>query len=91
MRTGVISDGACFIDTRTQLSWTPGSGAKVHTVFFGDNYDDIRNAVDGLPQAASTYDPGPLESDKTYYWRVDEYDGIETHKGEVWSFTTTEE
>jgi hypothetical protein len=25
---------------------------------------------------------------KTYYWRVDEFDVIETHKGHVWSFTT---
>jgi len=25
---------------------------------------------------------------KTYYWRVDEFDGFATHKGEVWSFTT---
>jgi hypothetical protein len=25
---------------------------------------------------------------KTYYWRVDEFDAIETHKGHVWSFTT---
>ncbi len=83
-----ISDGAFFIDPRTELSWTPGSGAKVHTVFFGDNYDDVNNAVEGLQQAASTYDPGLLESDKTYYWRVDEYDGIETHKGDVLSFTT---
>jgi len=83
-----LSDGACFIDPRTELSWTPGSGAKVHTVFFGDNYDDVSNAVEGLPQAASTYDPGPLESNKTYYWRIDEYDGIETHKGDVLSFTT---
>ena len=83
-----LSDGACFIDPQTELSWTPGSGAKVHTVFFGDNYDDVSNAVEGLPQAASTYDPGPLESDKTYYWRIDEYDGIETHKGDVLGFTT---
>jgi len=83
-----LSDGACFIDPQTKLSWTPGSGAKVHTVFFGDNYDDVNNAIEGLPQAASTYDPGPLESNKTYYWRVDEYDGIETHKGDTLSFTT---
>jgi hypothetical protein len=27
--------------------------------------------------------------DMTYYWRVDEFDGAKTHKGEVWSFTTT--
>jgi hypothetical protein len=25
---------------------------------------------------------------KTYYWRVDEFDIAETHKGDVWSFTT---
>jgi len=25
---------------------------------------------------------------KTYYWRVDEFDVIETHKGDIWSFTT---
>ena len=82
-----LSDGACFIDPQTELSWTPGSGAKVHTVFFGDNFDDVSNAVEGLPQAASTYDPGKLESDKTYYWRVDEFDGIETYKGDTVSFT----
>jgi hypothetical protein len=34
------------------------------------------------------YSPGPLDLAKTYYWRVDEFDGIETHKGDVWSFTT---
>jgi hypothetical protein len=25
----------------------------------------------------------------TYYWRVDEFDGAATYKGDVWSFTTT--
>ena len=25
---------------------------------------------------------------KTYYWRVDEFDGSAMHKGDVWSFTT---
>jgi hypothetical protein len=25
---------------------------------------------------------------KTYYWRVDEFDIVETHKGDVWNFTT---
>jgi len=83
-----LSDGACFIDPHTDLSWTAGSGAKVHTVFFGDNFEDVSNAVVGHSQAGTTYDPGALELDKTYYWRVDEYDGVETHKGDVLSFTT---
>jgi hypothetical protein len=83
-----LSEGACFIDPATDLSWTAGSGAKVHTVFFGDNFDDVSNAVVGLEQAGTTYDPGPLELEKTYYWRVDEFDGVETHRGDVLSFTT---
>ncbi|MHC4146802.1 MAG: hypothetical protein ACYSUD_18770, partial [Planctomycetota bacterium] len=29
-----------------------------------------------------------LEGEKVYYWRVDEFDALETHKGEVWAFTT---
>ena len=34
------------------------------------------------------YTVGTLELGKTYYWRVDEFDGIETYKGDVWSFET---
>jgi len=83
-----LSDGSYFIDPHTDLSWTAGSGAKIHTVFFGDNFDEVSSAVEGLSQAGTTYDPGPLESEKTYYWRVDEFDGAETHKGDVLSFTT---
>ncbi len=81
-------DGAKFMDPDTNLSWTAGSGAKIHTVFFGDSFDDVNNAVAGTSQAGTTYDPGPLQLDKTYYWRVDEFDGIETHKGDTLSFTT---
>jgi hypothetical protein len=83
-----LQDGACFIDPSTKLSWTAGSGAKLHTVYFGDSFDDVNDAVGGPSQGGTTYDPGPLELDKTYYWRVDEYDGVETHKGDVLSFTT---
>jgi len=36
----------------------------------------------------TTYTPGQLELAKTYYWRIDEFDVAETHKGDVWSFTT---
>jgi len=36
----------------------------------------------------TVYTPGPLESDKIYYWRVDEFDAVNTYKGDVWSFRT---
>jgi hypothetical protein len=57
-------------------------------VYFGDNFDDVSNAAGGLPQGTTTYSPAPLEMAKTYYWRVDEFDAIDTYKGDVWSFVT---
>jgi hypothetical protein len=81
-------NGAEFVEVNVTLSWTPGFDAKLHTVYFGDNFDDVNSAAGGLPQGTTTYTPGPLEMAKTYYWRVDEFDAADTYKGEVWSFTT---
>jgi hypothetical protein len=36
----------------------------------------------------TSYNPGPLEAEKVYYWRVDEFDGLGTYKGDIWTFTT---
>jgi hypothetical protein len=82
------ADGAEMVETDVQLSWTGGFGAKLHTVYFGDNFDEVNNAAGGLTQGTATYTPGTLKLAKTYYWRVDEFDVIDTHKGDVWSFTT---
>ena len=81
-------DGAQFVDAGVTLSWTPGFGAKVHRVFFGDNFDDVNDATGGTSQNAASYRPAAVESEKIYYWRVDEFDGFEFHKGDVWGFTT---
>jgi hypothetical protein len=70
------------------LSWTPGYGAKLHTVYIGADYDEVSNAVGGAPQGTASYSAGSLEAETVYYWRVDEFDAAETHKGEVWTFTT---
>ncbi len=83
------ADGAKFIDAAaTILSWTAGFGAKLHTVYFGDNYDTVASATGRPPQGPTTYNPGPLKLETTYYWRVDEFDGATTYKGGVWKFTT---
>jgi len=83
------ADGSSFITPDVELSWTEGFGAKLHTLYFGENFDDVNSAAGGSPQGTTTYTPGTLKFAKTYYWRVDEFDAIETHKGDVWSFTTT--
>ena len=83
------ADGCKFIDPNVEISWTAGMKAMLHTVYFGDNFDDVNSAVVGAPQTNATYTPaGSLELGKTYYWRVDEFDGMTTRTGDVWSFKT---
>jgi len=82
------TDGAEFIDLDVQLQWTAGFGTKLHYIVFGEDYDQVSNATMGIPNGTPKYNPGPLKLAKTYYWRVDEFDGVETYTGEVWSFTT---
>jgi len=84
----VPTNGGDSVALDVQLSWTPGFGAKLHTIYFGDNFDEVDNATGGQSQGTATYSPGTLEMAKTYYWRVDEFDIGETHKGDVWNFTT---
>jgi hypothetical protein len=84
----VPADGSGGAALDVKLSWTPGFGAKLHTVYFGEDFDEVNSATMGAPQGSTTYTPGALKLAKTYYWRVDEFDAPATHKGEVWSFTT---
>jgi len=70
------------------LNWTPGFGAILHTVYFGDDYDTVANATEGESLGSTSFSPGLLELEKTYYWRVDELEAQGLHKGDVWSFTT---
>ena len=82
------ADGAEFVDPNALLSWTTGFGGKLHTVYIGTDFDDVSNATGGNSQGTTTNNPGTLELEKVYYWRVDEFDGDATYKGDVWSFTT---
>ena len=82
------AEGAEFVNVDVKLTWTAGFGAKLHYIFFGEDFDEVNNAAMGTPSGMANYNPGALNLAKTYYWRVDEFDGAATHKGEVWSFTT---
>jgi hypothetical protein len=84
----IPADGAISVDTDITLRWTPGFNAQLHTVYFGDNFNDVKNAAGGLPQSTQRFTPGQLEPGKTYYWRIDEFDGVQRHRGDIWSFTT---
>ncbi len=76
------------VSVNPNLNWTSGFGAKIHTVYFGETFDEVDTAEGGQVQGIVGYSPGTLKMAKTYYWRVDEFDIFETYKGDVWSFTT---
>jgi hypothetical protein len=78
-----------FVALDADLSWSPGWGAKLHYVYFGETFDDVNSATGATQQINTSYALDTLELGKTYYWRVDESDGRQTYRGNVWSFTAT--
>ena len=83
-------DGAIDQPRGTQLSWDSWSCsyyARVHDVYFGTTSDPPIRIHD---YTGTTWDPGPLQPNTTYYWRV-----VLRHRGpggsvgsSLWSFTT---
>jgi len=89
----VPRDGAKWVATDADLSWTAGATGVKHDVYFGTDQAAVANGTGGTlkasQQATKTYDPGAMAQDTTYYWRIDEYDsGGTKYPGTVWSFTT---
>lgn len=78
------ADEATGVSIGAILSWSPGIDATSHDVYFG--------TTDPPPfeqsQDVTIFDPGTMANETTYFWRIDEYDGVTTHQGYVWSFTT---
>ncbi|MBU1259813.1 MAG: hypothetical protein KKI18_06425 [Planctomycetes bacterium] len=86
-------------DKLLTLSWVAGPGAASHDVYFGTSLSDVNDANHSIPagifkinQVSTTYGVGPLETEKTYYWRIDEVNDANSDiwKGFVWRFTTAE-
>jgi hypothetical protein len=68
------------------LSWTAGLGAVSHNVYFGTDPSPDAGEFQGN-QAGTTFDPGTLVANVTYYWRIDEVNLQGVTTGVVWSFT----
>ncbi|UCF49451.1 MAG: PQQ-binding-like beta-propeller repeat protein [Thermoplasmatales archaeon] len=74
------------------LSWTggdPDPGDTVtYDVYFGTSSNPPKVSSN---QPDTTYDPGDMEFDMTYYWKIVAWDNHDTStSGDVWSFTTRE-
>jgi len=91
----VPADQGMYVQLDSELSFAPGSYATSHDIYFGTDYDEVAGAntlSDTFQgnQTGLTFDPGALEVETTYYWRVDELEGTEVVAGNTWSFTTTD-
>ena len=91
------ADGAIDVDPNTMLSWMPGCEAIFHNIYLGESYDDVADANSGDlsgiyrgVQDANSYlqTEVPLDSGRTYYWRIDEVLDSDTVEGSIWQFTT---
>lgn len=78
------ADGEVDVDTDVVLSWTAGTGALSHQVYFGtDIVPPLASHQNGME-----FDPGPLDPDTTYFWRIDEVNSTGKTTGVLWRFTT---
>jgi hypothetical protein len=75
------------VSTTADLSWTAGSDAAAHGVYFGTNPTPDANDFQGY-QTSTIFDPGLMIGGTTYYWRIDEVGLGGTTTGDVWRFTT---
>ncbi|UCG57143.1 MAG: hypothetical protein JSU70_20040 [Phycisphaerales bacterium] len=85
-------DGAKWVDTEPTLRWSLGMAAASHDVYFGTGETEVTNGAGDTfkgNQRALAYDPGGLQPDTAYYWKIDSYDSAATkYEGQVWKFTT---
>jgi len=68
-----------------------GNVNLVDYAILASNWLRIPDPVFQGTQSSTTFDPGTMDADTTYYWRIDTVNDSEPSspwKGEVWSFTT---
>jgi hypothetical protein len=68
----------------TGLSWSGDGGTTSYDVYFGT--DNPPTFVASL--TTSTYYPGSLSQNQTYFWRIDSRNASGVTVGDNWSFTT---
>jgi len=86
--------GATDVNLDAVLSFRAGREAAEHDVYFSS---DVQAVIDGTAYIdtvnQTSYDAGTLELGRTYYWRIDEVNNLETPttwQGHIWNFETPE-
>ena len=92
------SSGQIDVTHTAVLNWSPGYKASRHDVYFGPDAEAVANADTSSPEyignrdlGSESYEPGELQWNTTYYWRVDEVNELDSGSpwvGHLWSYTT---
>ena len=85
-------DGAINVTIDAILSWTggdPDGDPVTYDIYFGTTSPPEK--IEGN-QTETTYDPGTLDYETTYYWKIIAWDDSgESTEGAIWEFTTIEQ
>ena len=84
-------NGSIDVELDAVLSWNcsdPDGDSLTYNIYFKEN-DSNPDKLVSENQTGTTYDPGPMEFNTTYYWQIVAWDehGAFT-EGPVWHFTT---
>jgi hypothetical protein len=84
------ANGAVDVTQTPVLTWVPGVFADTYEIFFGADEASLDLKTSGN-LGEESFEPGQLEWNTTYYWRVDEANNANADSpwtGPLWSFTT---
>jgi len=80
------ADGATGVDIQSDISWTGGPSGVTYDIYFGTTSPPPKVASN---QSGTTYDPGALNYQTTYYWKIVGWDNQgHSAAGLIWHFTT---
>ena len=71
----------------SDLIWLNGGGATSYNVYMGTD-NPPTNIVNGMNQTETTFDPGVLDYDTPYYWRIVALNSVGSASDGVWTFRT---
>ncbi|MEJ2703152.1 MAG: discoidin domain-containing protein [Sedimentisphaerales bacterium] len=86
------ASGATGVDLNPVLGWKAGREASEHDVYLSEDPNAVADGTAPVTTVTGTsYGPLDLDLGRTYYWRVDEVNDIESPAlwlGSLWDFTT---
>ncbi len=86
----VPMSGAVDILIDTDLNWINGTNIETIDLYFGTYDPPTTLVLDNVP-AVETYDPGNLDYETIYYWKVICRNISGEASGDIWNFTTIPE